>query len=185
MISLILIRSMLSLQTTISPTIFNEFRFQWGRDFEYEFTPPPLPGEPTASSTGLAATSPDIFLTNGLEFGNPTFLERPKYPDERRYQFADSFTYIAGRHSFKFGGDLNRVSDDIANLRYEAGAYSYNNINDFIIDYTGYKVGLARNDRLCDRHAVRRQMLHQQLSSKASDRRVSSSTLGHQPICPG
>lgn len=131
------------LQTTFSSNMLNEFRFQYGRDFEYEFSTPPLPGEPTTSSTAVGGVrSPDIFLTNGLEFGTPTFLERPKYPDERRYQFADSFTYISGRHSFKFGGDLNRVSDDIANLRFEAGAYSYNNINDFIIDYIGYSVGL-------------------------------------------
>ena len=136
------------LQTTFSANMLNEFRFQYGRDFEYEFSTPPLPGEPTTSSTVVGGVrSPDIFLTNGLEFGTPTFLERPKYPDERRYQFADSFTYIAGRHSFKFGGDLNRVSDDIANLRYEAGAYSYNNINDFIVDYTGYTSGLAPERR--------------------------------------
>lgn len=131
------------LQTTFSANMLNEFRFQYGRDFEYEFSTPPLPGEPTTSSTVVGGVrSPDIFLTNGLEFGTPTFLERPKYPDERRYQFADSFTYIAGRHSFKFGGDLNRVSDDIANLRFEAGAYSYNNINEFMLDYLNYQGAL-------------------------------------------
>jgi hypothetical protein len=136
------------LQTTFSANMLNEFRFQYGRDFEYQFSTPPLPGEPTTSNTLVGGVrSPDIFLTNGLDFGTPTFLERPKYPDERRYQFADSFTYIAGRHSFKFGGDLNRVSDDISNLRFEAGAYSYNNINDFIIDYTNYLTPLAATTR--------------------------------------
>lgn len=132
------------LQSTFSSNILNEFRFQYGRDFEYQYSTAPLPGEPrTASTTIGGVRAPDIFLTNGLEFGTPTFLERPKYPDERRYQFADTLTYIAGRHSFKFGTDINRVTDDIANLRFEAGAYSYNNINDFIIDYVNYLTPLA------------------------------------------
>lgn len=131
------------LQTTLSSSLLNEFRFQYGRDFETQFSNPPLAGEPATSSTAVGGTrAPDVFITNGLEFGTPTFLERPSYPDERRYQFADTITWTKGRHTFKFGGDFNRVTDDIINLRFEAGAYSYNNINDFILDYVNYKNGL-------------------------------------------
>lgn len=127
------------LQTTFSANMLNEFRFQYGRDFETQFSTPPLPGEPTTSSTDVGGVrSPNVFITNGLEFGTPTFLERPSYPDERRYQFADTITYTRGRHTLKFGADINRVTDDIQNLRFEAGAYSYNNINDFIVDYVNY-----------------------------------------------
>jgi hypothetical protein len=125
------------LQSTISANILNEFRFQWGRDFESQFSSAPLPGEPLTALGGTR--SPNVFITNGLEFGTPTFLERPAFPDERRIQFADTMTWTKGRHTFKFGGDINRVSDDIQNLRFEAGAYSYNNINDFIIDYLNFQ----------------------------------------------
>lgn len=127
------------LQSSISPTWLNEARFQYGRDFEYQYSRDPLPGEPPTSSTAVGGVrSPNVFITGGLEFGTPTFLERPKYPDERRIQFADSMTVIKGRHTIKFGGDFNHVSDDTENLRFEAGAYSYNNIADFIIDYANY-----------------------------------------------
>lgn len=124
------------LQSNISSNILNEARFQYGRDFESQFSTSPLPGEPRTSSTVIGGVrSPSVFLTNGLEFGTPTFLERPNYPDEKRWQFADSVTFITGRHTFKFGADINRVTDDISNLRFEAGAYSYANINDFTVDY--------------------------------------------------
>ncbi len=127
------------LQSSLSPTWLNEARFQYGKDFEYQSSRPPLPGEPPTSSTALGGVrSPNVFITGGLEFGTPTFLERAKYPDERRIQFADSMTFIKGRHTIKFGVDFNHVSDDTENLRFEAGAYSYNNIADFIIDYANY-----------------------------------------------
>lgn len=131
------------LQSNISANFLNEARFQYGRDFEYQLSTPPLPGEPATSSTVIGGVrAPNVFLTNGLEFGTPTFLERPSYPDEKRWQFADTMTYIAGRHTFKFGFDINRVTDSISNLRFEAGAYSYNNINDFIIDHVNANGGL-------------------------------------------
>ncbi|MBC7899053.1 MAG: TonB-dependent receptor [Saprospiraceae bacterium] len=122
------------LQTTFSPNILNEARFQWGRDFERQASTPPLPGEP---STALGGTrSPSIFVQNGLTFGTPNFLDRTSFPDERRIQFADTVTWSHGRHTFKFGGDFNRVTDDIANLFTGAGSYAYNNIGDFILDYS-------------------------------------------------
>ncbi len=131
------------LQTSFSANFLNEARFQYGRDFESQVSTAPLPGEPTSAITGQGTRSPSVFLTNGLEFGTPTFLERPSFPDEKRYQFADTITYTAGRHTFKFGADINRVTDDIQNLRFEAGSYSYNNINDFIVDYTNFRTPLA------------------------------------------
>jgi len=131
------------LQSTLSGNMLNEFRFQYGRDFERQFSTAPLPGEPTNSNTVVGgARSPSVFITGGLEFGTPTFLERPAFPDERRIQFADTVTYSRGRHTFKFGADINRVTDDIQNLRFEAGAYSYNNINDFIVDYVNFRTPL-------------------------------------------
>ncbi|MGB7209287.1 MAG: TonB-dependent receptor [Pyrinomonadaceae bacterium] len=131
------------LQSTVSPNILNEFRVQYGRDFESQFSTPPLPGEPATSRTVAGgARAPNVFITGGLEFGTPTFLERPSFPDERRWQFADTITWTSGRHTFKFGADINRVSDDIQNLRFEAGAYSYTGnqaINDFILDYVNWQ----------------------------------------------
>lgn len=127
------------LTSTLTSTIVNEFRVQIARDFEFQVSQKPLPGEPTTAINGSA---PDVFLTNGLEFGKPTFLERSKFPDERRQQFTDTMTVSVGANTLKFGMDINHVKDDLGNLRNESGAYSFNNINDFIIDYVNWKTPL-------------------------------------------
>ncbi len=131
------------LASTLTPMLLNEFRFQWSRDNEFQNSQPPLPGEPT---TGTGGRSPSVFLTNGLEFGKPTFLERDAFPDEKRIQFADTVTFSHGNHTFKWGGDVNHVKDLQINLFQEGGAYSYANINDFIIDYVNFTSnGALRN----------------------------------------
>src|SRR5882724_6862294 len=63
----------LRLASTFTPTLLNEFRFQWGRDNEFQFSQPPLPGEPTNSVGGR---SPQTFVQQGFTFGIPEFLER-------------------------------------------------------------------------------------------------------------
>ena len=135
----------LRLLSTLTPTLLNEFRFQWGRDNEFQFSQPPLPGEPTNSVGGR---SPQTFIQQGFTFGIPEFLERVAFPDERRFQFADSVTMTAGSHSVKFGGDINFVKDIINNLRFSGGEFNYTGaanainyyagLNDFIIDYTNF-----------------------------------------------
>src|SRR4029078_7813287 len=127
------------------PTLLNEFRFQWGRDNEFQFSQPPLPGEPT---TSVGGRSPPTFIGNGFTFGIPEFLERAAFPDERRWQFADTVTMPVGNHSVKFGGDINLVKDIISNLRFSGGEFNYTGnanainyyagLNDFIIDYTNF-----------------------------------------------
>jgi hypothetical protein len=126
------------LASTLTPTLLNEFRFQWGRDNETQFSQAPLPGEPTNAVNGR---SPQTFITNGFSFGIPEFLDRAAFPDERRWQFADTITMTSGNHTFKFGGDINFVKDIINNLRFIGGEFSYtgaNSLNDFIMDYTNF-----------------------------------------------
>ncbi|HEV8141025.1 MAG TPA: TonB-dependent receptor [Pyrinomonadaceae bacterium] len=131
------------LSSNISPTLINEARYQWSRDFEYEFSTEPIAGEPKTAPAypGVFAAGtrvPDVFLTNGLEFGTQTFLERPQYPNEKKNQVFDMLTWTKGKHTLKFGADFSHVKDTADNLRTYAGSYSYNNINDFIIDYLNY-----------------------------------------------
>ncbi len=139
----------LRLQSTVSSSALNEFRFQYGRDFEYEFSQTPLPGEPTTGTTSQGARPPQVTLTNALQFGTANFLERPKFPDEKRIQIADSFTWSIGNHTIKFGGDYNRVTDDTENLRTQAGQYTYSNINDFIVDYVNWQTPLTGATAAC------------------------------------
>src|SRR4029079_8158966 len=78
------------LASTLTPTLLNEFRFQWGRDNDFQFSQPPAAGEPTNAPGGR---SPQTFVQNGFSFGMPEFLERASFPDERRWQFDDSVRF--------------------------------------------------------------------------------------------
>ena len=144
------------LASTITPTLLNEFRFQWGRDNEFQFSQPPIPGEPTNAPGGR---SPQTILvgTTTFSFGMPEFLERASFPDERRWQFADTVTMTEGNHTVKFGGDINFVKDIINNLRFLGGEFNYTGattgLPDFIVDYVNWQTNgsirsLANNTNL-------------------------------------
>lgn len=121
------------LVSTVTPTMINEFRFQYGRDFEFENTQSPIAGEPVS----LQGISPQITISGsaGIVFGKPNFLDRRAFPDEHSYEFADSYSISHGKHLFKMGGDFIRFHDLNDNLFQESGAYSYNTRVDYISDY--------------------------------------------------
>src|SRR6185295_8181065 len=87
------------LTSTMRAGLVNEFRFQWGRDWEFEFGNQP---------------PPQVFV-GGFSFGRASFLERPALPDERRLQFVDNLSYSVGQHALKVGVDINRALDIIDN----------------------------------------------------------------------
>jgi len=87
----------------------NEFHGQWGRDLE---------------TAGANAAGPSVGM--GVDtFGMPNALPRKAEPDEHRIQLSDVFSTTHGRHTFKFGGDLNNVHEVMINLFQGGGIYSY------------------------------------------------------------
>ncbi|HEY4047560.1 MAG TPA: TonB-dependent receptor [Acidobacteriaceae bacterium] len=119
------------LDTQISPDIINEVRYQYGRDFNFAFNEPPTQYEQntllkTGNYTNPLGIPPFVTIQNGFNFGTPTFLNRPAYPDERRWQVADTVTWTHGNHTFKFGGDYIHTYDLSENLVNVFGAYTYN-----------------------------------------------------------
>ena len=122
------------LTSTISNRLLNEGRFLFSDELNSQFAQDPLPGEPTTAN----GNSPQVALTNGITFGKSTSLDRVALPDERRFQFADTMTYTAGNHTFKWGTDISHVRDIDDNLFTGGGSYTYSNINDFIVDYVNF-----------------------------------------------
>ncbi|HUF02752.1 MAG TPA: TonB-dependent receptor [Aridibacter sp.] len=121
------------LNTTISPSVLNEFRFQYTRELNQQTGQEPGPGEPTTAPDGGV---PDIGITGGgFDIGRPNFLPRTAFPLEKNFQIADSVTVLKGNHTLKFGGDVNHVNDVIDNLFQGGGEYRYNNLVDFITDF--------------------------------------------------
>jgi hypothetical protein len=130
------------LTSTLTPTVINEFRFQYGRDFEFETGQPSIPGEPVSQQGVSAAVV--ISGSAGITFGKPNFLNRPQYPNEHNYEFADTVSWSRGKHLFKFGEDINRVHDLLGNLFRESGEFSYNNRVDYISDYVAFTNNFAQ-----------------------------------------
>jgi hypothetical protein len=134
------------LDTAITNNFANELRFQYGRDFEYEFSQQPAPyevtnlltaGAPASTGTGYAnplGLPPSVSITNGFTFGVPTFLQRPAFPDEVRQQYADTLTWTHGKHNVKFGFDFSHVDDNSQNLSTQFGSYSYSSLLNYFSD---------------------------------------------------
>ena len=126
------------LTSTISPSVINEFRFQFGRELARAFAAPLSPGEETElarASTTVNGRLPQVSISGGLLFGNRDFLDRRAFPDERRLQFADTLTMTTGNHTFRFGTDIKHDRDRIDNLRREFGLYNYTSLVNYLSDF--------------------------------------------------
>jgi hypothetical protein len=129
------------LNTFFSPSVGNELRYQYGRDFEYEFAQQPTPYEfgrlvNSPSFTNPLGLPPQVSITNGFTFGVPTFLQRSAFPDESQHQIADTVNWTVGKHNLKFGADFRRVHDNSQNLRTQFGSFSYSSVTNYILDAT-------------------------------------------------
>lgn len=96
--------------SVITPTVVNEARFQYGRDFEAQS--PNAPG-------------PSFLITGAADFGMPNFLPRVAFPNEKRFQWVDNLGWSRGRHQFRAGLDINYVRDRVQQLFQGAGTYTY------------------------------------------------------------
>ncbi|RSL16973.1 carboxypeptidase family protein [Edaphobacter aggregans] len=131
------------LDTVITSHITNEIRYQYGRDFEFEFNQTPTPYEqtnlvgptPGGAYTNPLGLPPSVTITNGFTFGTPNFLNRQALPDERRWQVADTVNWVHGRHNFKFGGDYIHTNDIVNNLFSGFGVYSYSSLPSYFTDF--------------------------------------------------
>ena len=82
-----------SLISTLSPNLINDFRFQFGRDRE--------PGEANSEVTEARIQTGGGFL----QLGRNNFS--PRETTIKRAQFIDVVSLTHGKHSLKFGADLN------------------------------------------------------------------------------
>ncbi len=128
------------LYTFFTSSLSNEVRFQYGRDFEFEFSQPPSQYESAnfitpSGYTNPLGLAPDVNFFNSLDIGVPTFLQRPAFPDERRTQYADTVSWSHGKHTLKFGFDIVHTSDLSKNLRIQYGSFSYSSLLDYFSDF--------------------------------------------------
>ena len=67
--------------STITPTMINNFRFQWSQDLEI---------------IGANGTAPSVTVANMMAYGMPNALPRPAFPNEHRLQFSDALSKTVG-----------------------------------------------------------------------------------------
>lgn len=91
---------------TISPTLLNEFRFQYAYA-SYQLGPPnaPIPSDPTNYSQTVLNNLQTAYVFPGFSYGFG-------YADtgvERRFQILDSVGYSRGKHNFRAGFDTSYI----------------------------------------------------------------------------
>ncbi len=92
-----------SLNSTLSSSLLNEFRFQWAR----EDRPRPYSG-PTVPGGGRPFTDTGIDFAAGYRFGEPFFI--PVDYHDTRLQLVENVTYLSGAHTIKGGVEFNRTN---------------------------------------------------------------------------
>lgn len=120
--------------TLISPHISNELRLNYARTFDTENGDKPLPNEPTTTAGGLP---PELSITtnSGFSMGTPYYIPRTNYPDEREIDSADSITISHGNQTFTAGGEYRWAQDNIIDVDYEHGLFTYTQLADYFTDF--------------------------------------------------
>ena len=106
-----------SVQTALSNSSVNEFRFHFGSDYHFDLPP-------------SAVTSPAVTIQNpdsGFVFGGARFQLATT---DKRYQFVDTFTRVMGRHTAKFGVDININHDSDYFVYGPKGEYRFGGMTD-------------------------------------------------------
>jgi hypothetical protein len=129
------------LDTVLTPTIINEVRYQYGRELNDESSQKVTPyNQQFIGANAYNGFPPTISLqsSNGFSDSVQYYAFRPAYPDERKWQVADTVSWTHGQHSFKFGGDVVHNYDQINSLGLAAyspnGDYTYTYLGNFFAD---------------------------------------------------
>ena len=102
----------------------NQFRFQYSTlkpaiEAEDPTSPVVLIDLPTVLNRGST-------LTAGSSTSNSTDRR------EKRWQFLETFNYVAGKHTFRFGGDIQRIISTFIDKSDATGTFNFDNAQDFL-----------------------------------------------------
>ena len=114
----------LQLNTTLSPSMLNEARFQFAReDRPRTYSGPTLPGQ--------SRPFPDTGIDFGgqYRFGEPFFI--PTKDHDTRFQLNDNLSLVRGGHSIKLGAELNRTATTQTFVGFANGRYIFDSIQGF------------------------------------------------------
>ncbi len=122
------------IDTVVTSHITNELLLNYARTFDTENGNKPLANEPTTTAGGLPPGL-GISPNSGFSMGTPSYLPRTNFPDEREVDLVDNVTISKGNQTFTAGGEYRWAQDNIINVDYEHGLFSYNQLADFFTDF--------------------------------------------------
>jgi len=114
-----------SLISSLSPTVLNEFRFQFAREYRPRtYLGPDINGQ----SRPLPDTAFDF--ARGYRFGQPFFIPVDYY--DQRIQFNNNLSIIRGRHAVKAGFEANLVKSVQTFVGFANGRYIFSSTDGFL-----------------------------------------------------
>ncbi|MDX1623193.1 MAG: TonB-dependent receptor [Gemmatimonadota bacterium] len=114
-----------ALHSQLSPSIANEFRFQYAR----EDRPRPYAGPEINPGQPFPDTGMDF--ADGFRFGMPFFLPiDPAF--DTRFQLVNNTTVSRGNHLYKFGVEWNRTHVKQTFIGFASGRYIFSSVDGFI-----------------------------------------------------
>ena len=119
----------------LSNNAVNEARFGWFKDRLFD--------DASADFLTPALGRAGLTVAGVSNLGYATSYPRLN-PSEQRFQYADNFNLIYGRHTMKFGVDINSTEDYQNQLSNQFGTYTYASFTAFAQDFSGNTTG-ARN----------------------------------------
>ncbi|HUK17136.1 MAG TPA: TonB-dependent receptor [Bryobacteraceae bacterium] len=123
---------------TAAPTAnwVNELRFGWATDRQADTFDQSM-YNPSLGGIGLTVAG-QTGLGNGV-----SYLPRVE-PNEQRFQVVDGASWTKGKHIVKFGFDIANTEDYTYYLSPAYGAYTYQTVTQFALDFSGNTTG-AKN----------------------------------------
>lgn len=133
------------IDTVVTPHMTNEFRLNYARTFDTENADVPLANEPTTTAGGLP---PGVSITTntGFSMGTPYYIPRSSYPNEKESDVVENVTISHGNHTITTGGEFRWAQDNIIDVDYEHGLFTYGKLADFFTDFARTQGGTAGCD---------------------------------------
>jgi len=117
----------------INSKVVNQFRFQFSR-FEPKFVAT-NPLDPVVLITLADTLSGEDSRSGTLIAGNSTTASNFSFPGTRketRYQFQETLNAVTGKHSLKFGADVQNIKSDFLDLQDATGTFNFQTVNLFL-----------------------------------------------------
>src|ERR1700681_2249306 len=113
------------LNTILTASTLNEFRFQWSReDRPRDYNGPTIPNQNRPfPDTGVG-------FVGQYRFGEPFFI--PVKDHDTRIQLNDNMSLIRGAHNIKFGSEVNRTSTTQVFVGFANGRYIFDSVQGFM-----------------------------------------------------